>query len=162
VVINLAELCWRPKMKKNLGAVNSCPPSWQPPWRRWDSYRESRRHGGKAEPRGGQRRGFDDGENLIHGRWARGEGLQLAGVASSPPAAKIPLPRDAIHPPRAWILTPVTRIMAGFHRRWDLLVWSQPGTVPWRSPFSRLTEHLGAWFTLNFQWQLIPSSAARL
>jgi hypothetical protein len=38
--------------------------------------------------------------------------FQLVGVASSPPVTKIPLPRDAIHPPRARIATSAARITA--------------------------------------------------
>jgi hypothetical protein len=47
VVINLVEPCWRPEMKKNLGAVNSWPPSWRAHRRRLDSRSELWHHGGK-------------------------------------------------------------------------------------------------------------------
>jgi hypothetical protein len=110
VALNLAGQSWQLEIKKNLGAVDSSPQSWRWLWWSTESKGESRWCGRWSETRGGQRRRFDDGENLIHGRWARGEGLRLAGVASSPPAAKIPLPRDAIHPPRARIATSVARI----------------------------------------------------
>jgi hypothetical protein len=77
VVINSAEPCWRPELKRNVGAVNSCPPSWQPPRRRWDGYRESWRRGGKAWTRGTGRAMVITGV-LIHFR--RGNDGTVAGV----------------------------------------------------------------------------------
>jgi hypothetical protein len=62
-VANLTEQCWRPEVKKNLGAVNSWQMAWRASRRRWDSLEESRWCGGKAKPRGtcpgggGHRRG---------------------------------------------------------------------------------------------------------
>ena len=40
-----------------LAHMNSCLPSWRPHRRRLDGHRESRRRGGKAEPRGTRPRG---------------------------------------------------------------------------------------------------------
>jgi hypothetical protein len=127
MVINLAEPCWRLEMKKNLGAVNSCPPSWQPPRRRWDSYRESRRRGGKAEPRGGQRRRFDDGENLIHGQWARGRDYGWLEWRPAHRRRRSPYPvMLSIHHEReSWRRWPESR--------WDFIggeiFWSDPSQV---------------------------------
>jgi hypothetical protein len=45
--LNLAGQSWRPEIKENPGAVNSCPPSWRAHRRRLDSRSESRRRGGK-------------------------------------------------------------------------------------------------------------------
>jgi hypothetical protein len=67
VARNLAEQCWRPEIEKNLGAVDSCLPSWRLHRRRFDGYRESRWCGVKVEPRGGRRWWLNGGENLIHG-----------------------------------------------------------------------------------------------
>jgi hypothetical protein len=47
VVVNLGADTRRPEVKKNLGAVNSWPPSWRAHRRRLDSRSESRRRGGK-------------------------------------------------------------------------------------------------------------------
>jgi hypothetical protein len=47
----------------------------------------------------------DDGTTAVRtlstGGEQKGKGLRLAGVASRSPAARIPLPYDAINPPRA-------------------------------------------------------------
>jgi hypothetical protein len=89
VVINSAEPCWRPELKRNVGAVNSCLPPWQPPRRRWDGYRESWRRGGKAWTRGTQ-----PGSG-VHQRFYRPsrkeeEGAPgITGVLSSSPLARI-------------------------------------------------------------------------
>jgi hypothetical protein len=50
------------------------------------------------------------------------------------------------------------------HRRRarDGIFFSLTLTVPWRPISVNLTEQIGAGFTLNFQWQLHPSSAANL
>jgi hypothetical protein len=47
VALNLAGQSWRPEIKENAGAVNSCPPSWRAHRRRLDSRSESQRRGGK-------------------------------------------------------------------------------------------------------------------
>jgi hypothetical protein len=42
VALNLAGQCGWPEIRKNIVVTISCPPSWQPHRRRWDSDRESR------------------------------------------------------------------------------------------------------------------------
>jgi hypothetical protein len=78
VVVNLGADARRPEVKKNLGAVNSWPPSWRVHRRRWDCYRESRRRGGKTRTRG--RHG--DGTTAVskgRGTAAGRDGVQLTG-----------------------------------------------------------------------------------
>jgi hypothetical protein len=76
--------------KEEACAVNSCPPPWQPPRRRWDGYRESWRRGGKVWTRGTQP--GSGGHRRAHpfqpwgGKERHGE---VTGVISSSPSTKI-------------------------------------------------------------------------
>jgi hypothetical protein len=112
--------------------------------RKWWPVNRARRAAGNDE-------GLTAVRTLIQGRWARGEGLRLAGVASSSPAARILLPRDVIHLPRAQILTPTTRIAA---EEWSSVVkCSEPeqATVPWANSFSQPDSHsLGSIFSQTY------------
>jgi hypothetical protein len=91
---------WSERGREVLVRMNPWLTSWRPHRRRWDGPRESRRRGVKAEPRDGQWRRLDGGEKLYPRAVSKGKGLRLAGVASRSPAARIPLPRAAIHPRR--------------------------------------------------------------
>jgi hypothetical protein len=138
-VINSAEPCWRPELKRNVGAVNSCLPPWQPPRRRWDGYRESWRRGGKAWTRGTQ-----PGSG-VHQRFYRPsrkeeEGAPgITGVLSSSPLARIftvcpylPIPSTS------WAGNGTNHDEVG--RRWWVCWRSDPlgSTVPWHTYFSQM------------------------
>jgi hypothetical protein len=111
VVINLAELCWRPAMKKNAGAVNSCPPSWRAHRQRLDSRSESRRRGGKQS-------------HAAQGRTAAVVGVHIGSTAVN--MVRWPefihggdtcVTLSVIQPSRAQIATAMARITAAGHRR---------------------------------------------
>jgi hypothetical protein len=101
------------KSRELLARMNSSPSSWRPHRRRLDSHSESQRCGGKAKPRGTRQRG---GGSLakLSAPAAKQKGDMTVSHRSDLQLTsdKDPFPRDVIHPPRAWILTPVTRITA--------------------------------------------------
>jgi hypothetical protein len=140
VALNLVGQHGRPEIRKIIDFANLCPASWQLHRRWWDSDRESRWRGGKAEPRGTRPRGGGSPTSLSlqpqSRRGSHGESLEW------PPAHRRrgSFTRDVIHPPRVWILAPVTRITA---RLIDgeiflaLAIWSGADTVPWEMVFSQ-------------------------
>jgi hypothetical protein len=164
-VINSAEPCWRPELERKVGAVNSCPPPWQPPRRRWDGYRESWRRGGKAWTRGAQ-----PGSG-VHRRFYRPsrkeeEGATgITGVLSSSPSAKIfyrvPLSAHPEHKSgRQWHES---------RRNWSsavgLLATLSISAVhcTMGTPHSeRLTERFAREFSSNFMCQQVQVSASKL
>jgi hypothetical protein len=94
VVVNLGADARRPEVKKNLGAVNSWPPSWRAHRRRLDSRSESRRRGGKQSHAAQGRATVITGVLIGFSRRAEGKyGGGVTGVASSARAVKIFLPR---------------------------------------------------------------------
>jgi hypothetical protein len=114
--------------------------SWRPHRRRWSGPRESRRRGGKAEPRGGQWRRLDGGENLYPRAVSKGGGItagrggiQLTGGEDHPTPRCYPSAQTRIP-------TPVTRITAeGVVDGEDsaLVISSITVTVPSQSVCSR-------------------------
>jgi hypothetical protein len=82
VVVNLGADVRRPEVKKNLGAVNSWPPSWQAHRRRLDSRSESRRRGGKQSHAAQGRATAITGVLIGFSRRAEGKygGCQRSGV----------------------------------------------------------------------------------
>jgi hypothetical protein len=93
VVVNLGADTRRPEVKKNLGAVNSWPPSWRAHRRRLDSRSESRRRGGKQSHAAQGRATAITGVLIGFSRRAEGKYGGVTGVASSARAVKIFLPR---------------------------------------------------------------------
>jgi hypothetical protein len=167
VVLNLVGPCGWSKIRKNAGSVNPCPPSWQPPRRRWDGCMESRRSDDAVRTRGGKRRWHDDDEHFTRGRWARGDELRLAGVASRSLAATIFWPRDVINLPEreSW--------------RWRRKSWRggslAVGQSRWRSDLlqswhctmvntssEQMTEQLQSSFSPDFLWYQVQPSAAKV
>ena len=103
---------WSERGREVLVRMNPWLTSWRPHRRRWDGPRESRRRGGKAEPRGGQRRRLDGGENLYPRAVSKGGGItagrggiQLTGGEDHPTPRCYPSAQTRIP-------TPVTRITA--------------------------------------------------
>jgi hypothetical protein len=86
---------------------------------------------------------------FIQGRWARGEGLRLAGVASSTPAAKIFHPRR--YPSTLGTNRDVgsTNHGGGSHRRWGQSRWRSdpPGHCTIRISFQSIWQSI---FRLDF------------
>jgi hypothetical protein len=146
-----------------LACVNSCLPSWRPHRRQLDDHRESRRCGGKAEPRGtrpsggGHRQSYRIPPRWI---WYGGRNCLSSGVY---PRRRTP---GVIHSPWAHIGPTAARIAAKFGRR----RWSgcAGGLILFRvlyhrePPSEHLTANLWAGFSLKASCQLIPSSAAKL
>jgi hypothetical protein len=143
--------------------VNPCPSSWQA-HRRWSNgCKESRWRDRGARIRGvrlsdsDHRSSYPIPPRWTHVRWPEyfiGRSLSTAGTLAwsqvlSTRSAQITASNDQ-------------RQRATGDEQGGGIFFSSSFTVPWQSPFSRLTEHLGAWFTLNFQWQLIKLSAATL
>jgi hypothetical protein len=137
--------------------VNPWLTSWQPHRRRWDGPRESRRHGVKAEPRGGQRRRLDDGEPLYPRAVSKGR-----GIAASRSGVQLTGGEDSRTPHRypstqALISTLVTRItvegaVGGEDSRAGGLIPCCYCTIA-IPPLVDLTKHFGAPFSLKFSWQ---------
>jgi hypothetical protein len=164
-VINSAEPCWRPELERNVGAVNSCPPPWQPPRRRWDGYRESWRRGGKAWTRGAQ-----PGSG-VHRRFYRPsrkeeEGATgITGVLSSSLSARIfyRVPLSA-HPEHK-----SGRQRHESRRNWSSAVGllatlsvSAVHCTMVNTPSENLTARVEGRFSSKFLWQHKPNSAAKL
>ena len=150
---NSAEPCWRPELERNVGAVNSCPPPWQPPRRRWDGYRESWRRGGKAWTRGAQPgSGGHRRVNLLSRKEVE-RATGVTGVIASSPTAKIfyRVPLSA-HPEHK-----SGRQRHESWRNWSSAVGllaslsvSVEHCTMVNTNSERLTEHIGASFSPNF------------
>jgi hypothetical protein len=96
--------------------VNPWLTSWRPHRRRWDDPRESRRRGVKAEPRGGQRRRLDDGEQLYPRAVSKGR-----GTAASRGDIQLNGGEDLLTPER-YRLTPSTSWTGGGTNRGEEIV----------------------------------------
>jgi hypothetical protein len=107
---------------------------WRPHRRRWDSPRESRRRGVKAEPRGGRRRRLDGGENLYPRAVSKGRGIAASRSGFQVTGGEDPLTSCYYPSAQTQIPTSVTRITAGSRRRRDVsdagvLIWSRYCTM---------------------------------
>jgi hypothetical protein len=153
VALNLVGQRGRPEIRKIIDFANSCPPSWQLHRRWWDIDRESRRRGGKAEPRGTRSRGGGSPASLsLQPQSRRGSHSESP---EWPPAHRRrgSFTRDVIHPPRVRILALVTRITArliGGEIFLALAIWSGADTVPWEMVFSQSDNRFLAGFSINF------------
>ena len=142
------------KGRELLARMNSCLSSWRPHRRRLDGHRESRRRGGKAEPRGTRPRGGGSPASLSAPAAKQGgtavshrSGVQHTGGEDL-------LPRGAIHPLRhesrcRWHELRRRESSAVRAPRWqsNLVQALYHG----RAPSDSLTDKLGAKFSLDFQ-----------